>query len=195
MSTDRQASDLLRLFIAVVPDPTVLAAMHRIIAEGRARLRACPLRWVTPETTHLTLRFLGDTPAGRCPDLIAALDGICKPIRPFDLTLASLLCLPRPARTRVLAVGIAPSPPLDQLALGIETAVRRLGFAPEPRPFLGHITLARCNTIDLRHQAPPIRFDGLIVPVRAVELIRSTLTPRGARYTHLARLPLVADPP
>lgn len=194
MTANGQTPETLRLFVAIVPDPPSLDAIHRIIEDGRSGFRPGPLRWVTPDNTHLTLRFLGDTPAGRCPDLIKALRGLCRSVPPFDLRLGTLLYLPNPARTRVVAVGVQCSKPLDRLAVDIETAVTRLGFKPEPRPFMGHITVARCRNLDLRNRRPLLRFDGLTLSVRAIDLIQSTLTPAGARYTSLARLPLGSNP-
>jgi 2'-5' RNA ligase len=191
MTANGQTPEMLRLFVAIVPDPTSLAAMHRIIDDGG--VRPGPLRWVTPANTHLTLRFLGDTPAECCPNLIEALRDLCRSVPPFDLRLGGLLYLPSPARTRVVAAGVQCSKPLDRLAFSIETAVTRLGFKPEPRPFLGHITVARCRNLDLRKRRPLLRFDDLTLPVLSVDLIQSTLTPAGALYTSLARLPLGSD--
>ena len=59
--------DALRLFYAVLLPP----ALQSAIAELQQRLRRHGARvgWGAPENLHFTLKFLGDTPVSRIPQL------------------------------------------------------------------------------------------------------------------------------
>ena len=67
----------MRLFIAVnLPDP-VREGLWR--AAAKLRDHDFPVRWVRPEGLHLTLKFLGEVPGEREPELVAALG---RPVQP-----------------------------------------------------------------------------------------------------------------
>jgi 2'-5' RNA ligase len=92
----------------------------------------------------------------------------------------------------VLALGrrvvCLPVAGLDDLAAGVVAATAGFGRPPEPRPFHGHLTLARVTRGSLRDllgEPVSARFG-----VRAVRLVRSRLGPQGARYddVHVRRL-------
>ncbi len=63
---------LLRLFVAVDIPNDVREALSRLHTDLK-RLDLSRLRWVRPESVHLTLKFLGDTPAEKVPAIEEAL--------------------------------------------------------------------------------------------------------------------------
>src|SRR5215212_10424185 len=75
-----------RLFLAVCLTPDV----QRLVAEEIAALTAegWPVRWVQPETSHLTLHFLGETQRERAELLRLALPNVVAVNAPFDLRTA-----------------------------------------------------------------------------------------------------------
>lgn len=114
--------------------------------EAGARQAADSREWrlTPPERVHVTLKFLGDTPLHRLPDLRAALQEAAASVPPFRADLGDGLLLPDPGDPRVLAVALSdPAGSLPRLASLLEARAEALGFPREGRPFLGHVTVAR----------------------------------------------------
>lgn len=145
---------------------------------------------------HLTLRFLGETPADRLADLAAALDETAARHPLLSLQLAEGGCFPNCRRPRVLWVGLQPAAGsagdgLLDLQADIECALGRLGWEPEGKRFRPHLTVGRIKNpaavagFAWRADVPAVRWtaDG-------VQLIESELLPDGPRYTvrHTAAL-------
>jgi len=152
------------------------------------RDRNLPVSWVRPEGIHMTLKFLGDTDDERLPSLSAALHRAAAGTRPLPLALQGFGAFPDVARLRVLWVGVEAEPALELLQHALEREFATLGFPTEARPFRPHITLGRA-----KRDAKPAAFGGLeptlealqfseTVVVESVDLMSSTLGPRGATY-------------
>ena len=175
----------LRAFIAIDLPPAVKAALADVAATLDGRVPRGTVRWVRPEQMHLTLRFLGDTPADQLPALAAALDTLAAGRAPFILHLTEVGCFPNMRRPRVVWVGLGGAEEkLAALVGGLEAALRPLGWPPEDKPFRAHLTLGRVRDeraaqgVDWSAAVPPLR-----VPVAAVHLIESQLRPEGPLYT------------
>ncbi len=179
MGSDRPANqgDAARLFVAVTLPPDVeetVAALPRPEVAG--------VRWTQPHQWHVTLRFLGRESSSAVAAALGGLDhGPARAV--FDREVTTL-------GRGVLCVRVDG---LDDLAAAVVDRTQDLGEPPDPRPFVGHVTLARVN-----RRAPPVASLGSapVAPrswvVREVELVRSDLHADGARYTTVARLPLRA---
>lgn len=192
--------DSVRAFIAIeLPPP-----LHAALAAAQAALRgndaavARAVRWVDTQAIHLTLKFLGDTPAQRLDAIGSALEQAAAARSPLTLSLARAGCFPNARQPRVLWVGLGGE--LDGLAAmqaAIERAIAPLGFPAEARPFTPHLTLGR-----LRDDASPaarqqlgaamlaLRIPAASFVVASVSLMRSDLRPDGAVYTRLRAAPL-----
>ena len=175
----------LRAFIAINLPPAVKAALGDVAATLAGRVPRGAVRWVRPEQMHLTLRFLGDTPADRLAVLFAALDGLAVDHAPFTLHLTEVGCFPNMRRPRVVWVGLGGAEQaLAALVGGLAAALSPLGWPPEGKPFRAHLTLGRVKDeraaqgVEWAAVVPP-----LDVPVAAVHLIESQLRPDGPVYT------------
>jgi 2'-5' RNA ligase len=110
--------------------------------------------------------------------------------------IAGFGAFPAPERARVVWVGCEPVPPLELVQHRTEQEMERIGFPLEGRPFHPHLTLGRAKRdarpSDFRDFAAAL--DALSVagkvPVSTVDLMQSTLTPHGARYTRRHAVPL-----
>lgn len=166
-----------RLFFALWPD----AAVRRGLLKIYAALPRHHGREPHPEDLHLTLAFLGEIDAERRRCAQAAADRVRA--QPFRLRLDRVGHWARP---RILWCGASecPEPLLDLLA-GLNQGLLGCGFAPERRPFVPHLTLARkaprLAAFDL---APPIDW-----PVTELVLVGSRLGERPS-YQVLRRWPL-----
>jgi len=130
-----------RLFVGLPLSPETLLALAELIRALRP-LAPVPCAWTRPGTWHVTLKFLGDTPAGRVAKIADALAGVH--FSSFALRPGPAMTFPFGARPRVLTLSLADGgPQCAALARAVETALIPLGFLPEKRPFSPHITLAR----------------------------------------------------
>lgn len=158
-----------RLFIAAYPPPEVVAAIEEL-----PRPTMAGVRWVPVDQWHLTLRFLGEVDEGAATAALALL-GDQPPAQvelgPFVSRLGrDVVCLP--------AQG------LDPLARAVAAATGAIGEPADPRPFAGHLTLARLRnrgTCGLAGERFAASFE-----VRELSLVRSWLTPDGATHEVLA---------
>lgn len=174
-----------RLFIAIRPPQAVRAAMLGAM-HGVERAR-----WQDDGQLHLTLRFLGETDPHRADDLAEALGTIAVP--PFALTIRGSGTFERKGVVHTLWAGVAPSDPLHRMQARIERVCQQVGFVPETRNFVPHITLARLNSssgqlADFLARTGDSRFGEWTV--EEFRLYESHLDPGGARYEPVLRYPL-----
>ena len=163
----------------------------------RLRPHAASVAWVAPANLHVTLKFLGQVDEARAPAVADALRSASARHRAFDLALRGLGAFPSPTRPRVLWAGLEDDAgALAALADAIDACCGELGFPRETRPFAAHVTLGRVREPTRRPQlgealARPVDFGR--VAVARVSLMRSELSPRGARYSELAAAPLAVQ--
>jgi 2'-5' RNA ligase len=146
-------------------------------------------RWVPPENYHLTLRFIGETPAYRAEEIDLALAGLRG--RGFSLTFAGLGVFakggPKGERATTLWVGVERNPLLDHLQSKIETALQRAGLEPERRRFAPHVTLARLDGVPEAKLAAFVQAHNLFrsdpVPIEHFTLFSSRLGKEQSVYT------------
>lgn len=192
----------IRTFIAIELSDAARTALAGL--QNRLKTISPPhsVRWTAVQNIHLTLHFLGDTPAENIDAIGQVLQAAAETVPPFEVNLGRLGCFPNTRRPRVLWAGLMDTPPaLPELhrRLGAQLA-QEIGFAPETRPYAPHLTLGRVkNGIPARHlrqlsqaieQAQPGVGKLATLHVAEIRLIKSQLKPTGAIYSplHTARL-------
>ena len=178
----------MRLFVALeLPD-----ALRRQLALMTGGLPAA--RWVPPENYHLTLRFIGETPAWQAEEIDHALAGVRA--APFTLTLVGAGLFAKGGRGTALWAGVERTTALDHLRAKIETAMQRIGLEPERRRFAPHVTLARVDAVPQPRLAAHLRAHGLFraapVTIAHFTLFSSLLGKERAVYVAEAEYPLGA---
>jgi 2'-5' RNA ligase len=198
----------MRLFVAIVPPPAVLAELARRLAPLQAEAEPGP-RWTSRESWHITLAFLGEVADPVLPELRTRLAAAASGQPAPQLALRGGGCFPRAARAWAVTArvqgppGIPPTGtgPLDSLAAAVAAAAREAGAPPpaDDPPFRAHLTIAR------------LRPAGEVSPLLArlafmsfgswraadLRLVRSRLggAPDGSpAYAELARWPLGGPP-
>ena len=127
----------MRLFIALDTEPEIserIAAFH-----NQMRAVAPDVRWVGPETFHITLQFLGETK--KFEEIRRALKQVTAGA--VQLSFRGAGFFPNPKAPRVFWVGIESDQRLQALADSVATATHALGFEREHGPYTPHLTLAR----------------------------------------------------
>jgi 2'-5' RNA ligase len=176
----------MRLFVAVNFDETVRASIARALETFP--VARPPWRWVAPEAWHVTLKFLGETPEADVDAIARSLELTCARHAPFRLVLSALGAFPNRRRPRVLFYeAVEGADALERLAGDVEASLEAaLGIPPEGRAFRAHATVARIKTplpadVAKRLEAAPA-LSGAAQEVSEVALMRSLLSPQGARY-------------
>jgi len=189
----------MRLFIAVSLPSEVRDRLQR--DGGALRAASLPVRWVSSEALHLTLKFLGEVAETRLAEIEGAMTRVAGEVAPFQLELRGLGAFPNVRNPRVIWVGVQAPPELARLAAGLEEGMAGLGFPREDRPFSAHLTLGRAERAARAGDFRPLA--GLVadfpfraeVEARSADLMRSHLSPRGARYERVLAAPLAGPPP
>ena len=157
-------SERARLFIAAWPPAAVLDALEDV-----PRPDEPGVRYTRRDQWHVTLRFFGSCGVDDAR-------AVFRRIR-ADAAVAEL----GPAIARLgRTVVVVPVRGLDALAAAVDHATAEVGEAPDPRPFAGHLTIARLR------DRPACRVTGHRFAARfavdEIHLVRSVLRPDGARY-------------
>jgi 2'-5' RNA ligase len=201
----------MRLFVAIELPPSwqqglaELQSRMQAALQADAQLRATKVRWVKPESIHLTLKFIGDV----APDRLDAINGQLAAAVPeppnIELSFWGAGSFSDRRSPRVIWAGID-SPQREQLyalAASIETWLAAAGVPRERRSFSPHLTLARLpqelpDTVRTRIAEVTTAVQAPEMPpfvVQTVSLMQSHLGPGGARYERLMVFPISALQP
>jgi 2'-5' RNA ligase len=149
------------------------------------------LRWSAPESWHITLQFLGNTPEYEC--IVARLRELRSPSLPVQLEGLGFF-----ERAGVFFAGVRLTPELSALQQPVTAATGLCGFVPETRPYHPHITLARSKSKGVKalrelngriHREP--RFSGFVA--EEFVLYESVPAAKGSHYEVRERFPLSAE--
>ncbi len=197
--TENGLPERWRLFIALTLPVTCRTELDHCRRQLQRELQAADydarnLRWPGSERLHLTLHFLGETPASEAEKLSRLLDQAGGAAHAAHVSLSQTGVFPNARRPRILWQGL--SGDIDQITSLREDLARglvALEYTVDTRPFVPHITLARFSA-----GAPPLPVS-LLRPRPASPphvlgqlcLFRSQLRRSGAEYTalHSVQLP------
>ncbi|MGQ9490537.1 MAG: RNA 2',3'-cyclic phosphodiesterase [Anaerolineae bacterium] len=193
------SEEILRTFIAIELDEPLRIAIAQVQNKLKRQVPAGSVKWVAAEGIHLTLKFLGDTPASRVAEIEEALKRACATFTPFEFSVEGRGCFPNLRRPRVIWVAVRDrGQRLARLRDAIEREVAPLGWPTEEREFSPHLTLgriARSATSAMQGAVGQVVEQAVVEQigqqrVTGVSLIRSELQPTGAVYTTLRHIPL-----
>lgn len=163
---------MARLFVAVWPPEEVAADLTALPRKDQRGVR-----FVAPESWHITLRFLGEA---HPDDVRAALEGWSMPAATVRLGPAVDVLA-----ERALVVPVAG---LDDIATQVAECTAHLGEPPRKR-FVGHLTLARVKPYAQMPRVLGAMFSAEFV-ADEIALVQSRLDPAGARYKTIDTWPL-----
>jgi 2'-5' RNA ligase len=158
-----------RLFVAVPIPDDLRRDLAAAVERWRVEADVPELRWTDSASWHVTLAFLGATPADEVPRIVEALRGAVARHAAFSLPTGGLGAFPRPQYARVIWYGVGDDGRLEALARSVREAHRG-----EDGVVRAHITLARlprATSVDpwlVDHSAP----EGDLL-MREVALVRS----------------------
>jgi 2'-5' RNA ligase len=165
----------VKLFFALWPGDEVRRAMWQT---GGKLYEVWNGRRMKPDTLHMTLVFLGDTPVARVDELKAVASRMQG--HRFDLVYRQAACW-RHNKVGFLSPEDTP-PALVQLVYGLEESLEAAGFTFDQRPYKPHVTLLRNTRCTTQVAFEPIRWR----PEEFV-LVASNTTDHGPTYQLLGR--------
>jgi RNA 2',3'-cyclic 3'-phosphodiesterase len=191
----------MRLFIGIELDEGVKAAAADAAERLRALLqRVTPSldgRWIPASNLHITLWFIGEVDDGRASAIVQAVAASPFETRCFDLGLAGCGVFPPRGQPRVFWIGVRQgAEQMTRLYQELSERLTPLGLEPERRAYTAHLTIARVKDVGSREArqaraaVETYAIDCGTGAVTAVTLFRSRLSPRGAAYEALVRVPL-----
>jgi RNA 2',3'-cyclic 3'-phosphodiesterase len=189
----------VRLFVGLELDAAVRAAAAAVSERLEQRISAVArdfkARWVPAANLHITVWFFGEIADGPAADLVRELASPLK-CPPFEMAVRGCGAFPSGGTPRVLWIGTAEGS-REMIATYAALAARLapLGYEPQARAFSPHLTLARVKEPGragraVRQVLAGEPADCGRVPVTALTLFRSRLSPHGAAYEPLQRVPL-----
>ena len=183
----------MRIFIGIRLDDGVIEAIEKFLKPFKKA--NTPVRWVKPENTHITLKFIGEVSTEKYSQIEKALTDNRFNIGAFPVILEGCGKFGRGGSLNIFWIGIAANPSLKQLYEKIEGTLAKLGIKKEDRPFKAHITVGRnkknfnfkslFNLIDENKDRQIVDFT-----VTHFQLFKSQLTPEGPIYTILKEISL-----
>lgn len=179
-----ELDDATRAFIAAQAQP-VQAALPRV-------------RFVASDTWHITLAFLGELDDAQLAAAHAAAQAAAAQSAPFVIRAGGLGAFGAEGAPRVIWIGVGGDrAALQATQAHVAAALAEHSLAHDGR-FSPHITLARprqpltpAEAVAFRELRAHVVW-GPDLPVTAISVMRSDLAPSGARYTCMARAPLIS---
>lgn len=176
----------LRLFVAVYPPPE----MARQLLEMLGGMTLPAHRLTSLDQVHMTLQFIGDTPARELEATVESVTKAAGGLAAFDLIPQALIVLPERGPARLVAAQTDSPPTLlelqRRLAMRLAHHVRR---KPADR-FRPHLTLCRFKA-PARVRIPAKDLSHAPFRVDQIALMRSTLTQAGAQHHAVASVRLL----
>jgi 2'-5' RNA ligase len=196
----------MRLFVALDIAEDVRTRIQDFVHDFSPS--APEIRWMHPQSLHVTLKFIGEKSNESLESIKRALSFVASP--PLTLNFRGYGFSPGPKRPSIFWIGIDGGESLISLAASVEQALIPAGVTAENHRFRPHITLARSGSNRKRHNranhhraghyradhcfrqlqeklaaAPPPEFGTM--SARDFFLYESRLSAEGSDYTKIER--------
>ncbi len=189
MAYEKENQEKIRAFIAADIDDGVRARIAELVV--KLKKTDAGVKWVRPESMHLTLRFLGDISPEEVELAKQAMQAAAAGAGPVEVEVKGWGAFPENKRPRVIWLGLKKGgQELGDIFHDLESALSEFGFERADKPFSAHLTLGRVKSgSGMGRVKRVMEFEakksfGKYEADRLV-LMRSELHPGGARYTVL----------
>lgn len=177
------------LFVAVELSEDERHAIAHTLSE-RDLSRRVPGRRVKAENWHITLCFIGGATELEEERLAERLEATLQS-EPFTVKVSDIGAFPRLGKASIVYLRVVdPTDGLSVLAAMSTEAAVDVGFDPDDRPFVPHMTLSRVRPprpVDALADVDPI---GVAIRVESVTMLRTVPERGGIRYHAVHRFAL-----
>ena len=180
----------MKVFIAI--DLPEEVRQNLAVVQRELRGVSNTIRWVSTDSAHLTLKFLGEITDEKVEEVHQVMANVSW--KQFQISVKGVGFFPGALSPRVLWAGMH-APTLETLAERIDSKMETFGFEKERRKYRPHITLARAKrgALDSAFVTAASQFEerdfGSFLVDRCF-LYRSDLQTSGHVYTKLREYPL-----
>jgi RNA 2',3'-cyclic 3'-phosphodiesterase len=189
----------VRVFAGVELDERVRLACAEAARELDERVHSArsrlTVRWIPEDNLHITLWFFGEVSDARAAEIADRLR-VGWEIPAFALTISGVGVFPSRGPIRIVWLGVAAgTEAMAAIHRELTARLAPLALEPERRAYHPHVTLGRAK----ESTGSPERARALLergdlqvgsCDVKHITLFQSRLSPRGARYEPLLRVPL-----
>lgn len=184
-------SDLIRCFIALYPDADALPSIESYL-ECLSK-KDLPLRMEKIGHVHMTVRFLGDTPSATIDAIHRELEERLADQPVIEAVLDRVGVFPNARAPRVVWIGFSLGfDSFHSLHLIVEGTCRAHGIEADTKKFTPHLTVARVKDAGrwpyLEKEIESSSFQATPVQFRALHMMESALTPKGAIHRERSRV-------
>ncbi|MGQ9530950.1 MAG: RNA 2',3'-cyclic phosphodiesterase [Candidatus Bathycorpusculaceae bacterium] len=180
--------EMIRSFIAF--DIESESILKRILeTQNLLTKTGADLKLVEPKNIHITVRFLGNITMPMAEKIHEEMKKV--QFTPFNVKIQGIGAFPNLRYPRVVWAGITEgATQLQNIFNQLEPRLRSLGFAPDPKGFSPHLTIARVksgrNKAELANCINDnVSYEFGVVHAECLRLKRSDLTPKGPIYSTL----------
>ena len=172
----------LRVFLALPLAPSFQSEISPLIV--RLKKQYPKIRWVSPESIHITLHFFGSVSEEDIPRIASIVTPLTAAAPPLEVSLQGLGVFPNFSRPRVIWLGMhGDIDLLNTLQQKLEEGFRKSGFPCEDRDFKPHLTLGRLKDSKPCPGIEQVEFPATETKqINEIVLFQSHLTPQGAQY-------------
>jgi 2'-5' RNA ligase len=177
------------LFAAVRLSDDERHALAAVLRDSGVAARM-PGKRTRPANWHVTLRFVGDASEPVADQFARRIEDLVD-LDPFRVAVSGIDGFPHTAKATVVYGAVDdPTGGFAELARLCDIAAIDVGFEPEGRPFVPHLTLSRTRpAVDVSRL--PDMFDTPVrISVRAVTVLRTHSTRDGPVYEAVYEIPL-----
>lgn len=184
----------MRLFVALDIDDDIRGRIARFIEDVRGF--APEVRWVQPESLHVTLKFIGEKDEDEVENIKRTLEKIAAGV--VEMNFRGYGFFPGARAPRVLWAGVEAGPELTALAAIVDETLTQLDIPKEEHSFNAHLSLARGGGSPRKRKGDGglARLQEKLTALPTPEfgtmtaheffLYQSQLSPNGSRYKKLA---------
>jgi 2'-5' RNA ligase len=178
-----------RLFIGVPVESEIAVQVAKTWQNDRL-LNQNRMNWAKPESWHITLFFLGDTPESAIVLLQQLIEESFKTVKQFSTQLSGTGVFPNLANPKVLWLGLENLQPLMLPYARLSDLLQQNGFSFDDKPLKPHLTLARIKSLENRTSFESLlkqyrQFNFGTIAINRAVLFESILSPQGPVYKQL----------
>lgn len=183
-------SDPMGTFLAVALAEEDQHALSAALADANLA-RILPGKRTRPTNWHITVRFIGEA-TERQMDMLAERTEALLDSEPGRVWISELGAFPRLSKASVVYAAVDdPSGVLDELAATGEEAATDVGFEPEGRPYVPHLTLSRVRPVrDVSSISSALDDTRVPIRVHTLTMFRTESTRDGPVYRPIHEFPL-----
>lgn len=178
------------LFAAVALSDDERHALAAVLRDSGVA-RRMPGKRTKPTNWHITTRFVGEATDSEADQLAYRIQDLMD-VEPFRVVVDGIGGFPRPSKASVVYASVEdPTGSLSGLAALCDVAATDVGFEPEGRSFVPHLTLSRTRPPTDVTRFPESFDDPVRISVDAVTIFRTRSTREGPVYDPVHEIALV----